>query len=747
MNTLPTAYRLSVFYRTISLLFLFLILSIYSMGQIAVLETSPLADLSPCETTSGTIQIDHNTNFGSDPVDVEFNLPNHIVLNAVTAISGGTLNTIVNPGTSSPTVKIDPNFGATSIYIDYEVTASCESFSPTSVSPKQNQIAVYLNSILVEEFACSIYELHSPWLVLDASSVDDCNADLSTAVSRSYTYSNPSSIPFTGKIIFTDQVELPGASDVQFLGPPSVNLSGGGSIVSISTTSTGDLVTITVEVENLPQNGQVIFSDYIELINCESTDVCSERSVEKRTAFHIEFGCLGETPCQSPSGTEGTVVTYPSTNGPELTVTLMNPGYPVCFDEPIRRIFKIENTGTTASQLLFQVRHTSSITSQTAIDMSSVAIFSDAACTVSVAGGLIPNWYPSYIIYPDAFGSDGSMPGMTTWYLCYDEILNCVSTPFTSSDFNTSTNLHMEAPLFKLDHLCYPSEIDYFGNVDYLAHEHPFSGPQNLLTTTTTLIQTDVIPLVRTTEWFDVKSTALLRLGWPGVSTHRYQVAYDPANSEIQIEVDLTPGLGIVNGENDHLGPSTNIRIHSESTITGAPDIYPYEIEYIRNGIPATSGNGDRLVAHFTIPSSFYEPGPANASSIAAGLHWKYNDNYLDFFSDYTVQFNVETFCEFLQAGGKATMEERSFFIANTTPADACNECKIPLGSDSQEINITCPGCVYPGWNLENTSVTRLNIGYTDDDNNNYPDHYVGGLIDPSQEADSNLAHMDHALL
>ncbi len=137
---------------------------------------------------------------------------------------------------------------------------------------------------------------------------------------------------------------------------------------------------------------------------------------------------------------------------------------------------------------------------------------------------------------------------------------------------------------------------------------------------------------------------------------------YDLGKSAYIVEIDLGPGLGLVD---------TNLYLYSANN---GDTLFPDSIEII-HGIPNTQGSGDTILAWFRFPDSYYKD---STNSSYGTICMSTEGGFTDFFDDYHTMFELQAYCD--QASGIKIPEINQYvrFIPNED--EECQiDCAIPL--------------------------------------------------------------------
>lgn len=638
-------------------------------------------------------------------INISVNLPAGVYGLHEAAILGDT-STIITIDTSNTSVPqysfIAPSSAAFTFY--YYIKAGCEHISASTTN--------FVDSIILNDGGIitqhsNNYSLSSPWLIFDDSLSQNLyysNAYLHVPFTRTFVYKNTGNL-FTGDFIFRDTAN------------PAVNITGitclTPSVSIISTVNLGSSVSFKVHINNMGFNDTIVIRENVELINCPL-------DTNNLTRFNAYYGCTNDSLCKRVSSSieEVTSVKEDPNDKPVIKYELLTEGYPACWSSPMERIIKITNTGDgIADSTLIEIFKTSAtfhnitenITDSVRIYKlngyiyvpgSNFAVINSLnSCQYKILEQLLP---------------DSSI------YIRYYEVIHCIDSINYPQYFNSDINMHFEGfPVVTLFHKCFPQVSSYDNTFcDFRGWEHTSSLDQVFNNYIGTMNGGDE-------AWFDINSSTPLFIATTHVPQGYQQgFIFDVANSAIQVTLKLEKGLGLVEDS-----------LYLLSSINGAPVRISASQWYYNLGTPADTGNGNIITANFAIPDSFYTHMTTIQPFGFVDIPTQY---YHDFFNNFRVHFRLHAYCEHMMTK-PSKIEQEFYFIPNLL----CNpDCKLPLASKADSINIHCPGCKLPGWNLNSFNVKRINLGLADNDNNNFPDSY-----NPIQPADPALIQIQNAMV
>jgi hypothetical protein len=415
-----------------------------------------------------------------------------------------------------------------------------------------------------------------------------------------------------------------------------------------------------------------------------------------------------------------TVVNEDPNDKPIVEYDLLTLGYPTCWNEPKERIVKIKNTG------------------QGIADTTFVLFYKNGSVYIPNGNHITENLTDSVVFYKFDGSTYTSISNYTVLdetnycifklheplnpgdsiFLKYVEVIYCIDSGNYSQYFNHDIYMHFEGlPQVKLWHKCNPTGYHTFYDMAiWRTWEHTSRIFQVFHNYTGTMNGGDE-------AWFDVPSSTPLYIATPCIHYGQQQgFIFSVDSSAIQIKIKLDSGLGLVTDS-----------LYIISSLNGIPlKLTPFQWEYDL-GTPADTGNGNVISAYFAIPDSFYTSALPNSHGY---VHIP-TSYYHEYFANFKVVFKLKAYCEHMQNEPSKIIED-FFFIPNRF----CNpDCKLPLSSVNDKVHIHCPGCVLPGWNLSEFEIKRKNVGFADNNNNNFPDSY------PMTVADTSLIQINNVII
>ncbi len=694
-------------------------ISAYSQ-QLTTVENSLISEIEVCQTES--LEISITKNMGSytstDTVAVTIDLPSSIELTTASLSGSGNL-TIDNSNPLAPVLKVT-NVSGGSIDLSYSIKAACELFNASTSPAQTNNYAISYNNSFDHSSSSSPYNIVSSWIVFDAAGSSGLNYGLgqfNVPIERTFKYINTSSTDFNGDFIFQDTVEADMYNaGVQFIDAEIV-YPVGAELYQIVTDSS---VEIKASIVGLGIGDSIVIKERVYLISCPSG---IDNSV---TWFQANYGCAGENTCQTIADvTSFTTSAFDPNDKPVLQYRFLNTSYS-CPANDDQRTFKFTNTGNGNAESI-EIRLTKSLGNHISyFDTTTIQLYK------YVGGTMVNVPYESFVVVMNASGPTPGHPHRyyikslepiasgDSIFLSYPEQHVCIDSSDYGNYFNSITSMNNIRVLVRFNHPCFPTGFRDTDNSKSVwgRFAQQMGLSQNFENLTGSMEMNEE-------KWFEIANqTPLIANG-----THSYfphEMAIDISKSQFQVELTLEPGLGLVD-DSLMLCSFQN----TEDSIW-----HPNSITYI-TGNPAFPGQGDKIIATFDIPAYFQQSGLGNPH-YKYGALWEKSSSYYMFFNNFRVKFKLHAYCEYVTGNSVATIEEKTYLVYDKT---CTPDCRIPLSSVSDLINIHCPGCKLPGWNLSAFDLQRRNAGGQDNNNNNFPDSY------PNAPADPNLANLKRVML
>ena len=648
-------------------------------AQVTVGSVTPQnANLNPCNEYIFSVDIS-GFDEGTDTLTLNFNLPSG------QSLTGTNYGAIINGGTA---IEIQATGGANSFTLNYKVAVGCV-FNNTTI-PSGHTFSIYHNHNNTGVSRSTSYSVNSAWLIFNGgTNLSYTTAKAGLPVQRTFTYTNTSTIPFNGIIRFADTAQFSAsATGIKFTGSVAAS---SGSVIGTGVTDTSVYIEVNV---SLAQGESITFTDHVLLEKCPSGSV--DNSV---TRYHITYGCKASELCVKVGNSNSQTTTkFDPNDKPKIQVDLLTPGYESCFTTNQKRLIRIINTGQgNATSLQFYFFYNPS--SISTIDLNNISVSKDITGLVPVSfsqtSGLIPS-----ISRLATYETKDKINAGDTIYVRYYELMPCLDSSQYAGLFNENIVSHHEMIFSSLRHPCFSTDFVHPVQYGWRRWEHIFGLKQNFENMTP--MMTDGME-----SWFQISNVTPLLLGTPYYSTYGLErFIYSMENARVQIELNIEAGLGLV-------ADSLYLRSPEGS---GYNTLYPDQVVF--NYGPSGVGSGDKVLATFSFPPDFYTPA-TYIGDINNGYVQILTEKFIKFFNTFEVKFKLRAYCAYSD-GGKSVVEQNVYYIPDVT----CDkECKMPFSSVSDAIQINCPGCLLPGWNMHVFNVDRENFGLQDNNNNNYPDN------------------------
>ncbi|MFH0894059.1 MAG: PKD domain-containing protein [Bacteroidota bacterium] len=675
--------------------------SMYAQGGLKIIPAQKYSNpssvqLHPCiaDTMYFSIGTQSGGNFATgDIVQLDIFLPQGIGF-------GGYYN-----ATPGQTVIAGPNSfnvsildGVSSFLFKYTIIPGCNYFSSGTTTGLRDSIVAYLNNGWASTDTLA-YTVTSPYMVFSPAGSENIQYDqgeFNQTFQRRMTFVNTTSVPFNGEAEFADDTWLDILNTaVEFI-HDTAYIIGVGTVGITGNTLTPIQVRINMLINGLQNGDTLVVEETLKLKACPGT-----QSDNTNTRFTLNYGCVGDL-CKN-TGLINTEVNLDMSYQPDLDYKLVDPSYAVCIGNEVNRIVRIINTGGGATDTV-RIQYLGSRKKPSYIDTTTYKIYKKDN---------LGN--PVYMTFDDRFGNPSYnivrelvcdvplIPG-DSMFFSYTEVFDCIDTVDYVSYFNNVLNVNDYYIKVCLEKRCYntvckDADNNYHG---WDTWKHSYSLGQVFNNMNGMMSDNDV-------AWFDIPNQSMLH---PGDNTNK-RMGCNPDSSVIEVELNLGAGLGLVYGAIDS--------IELRSNHNGAYDyIYPFEVVYVC-GTGSIRATGDKAYARFRIPPTFFT-NLVPTDYYNNGDKAQLNSLFDDFFGNFSVRFKLKANCDYAaQHGGKAEVRERVFFVYNM-PCDS--SCKIPLAEVKDFVQVNCPGCELPGWNLKTFTIERRNIDYPDTNNNHYPDVY-----------------------
>lgn len=712
-------------------------------GQITTNDTtnytSPPKQWNVCGEDTFKVDITLPPGFAAgDSVWITTTLPSGIVDGAVQSSTAGTLVNYA-PGSSAPVFRIlVPTAGAQTLRFEFTLKADCQLFTVSSVPAFNLTFAHYSGGLMQSSSVVTLPGLLISGAQMDLLGIVRQNyalAQLGVPFTRRFTYVNTGNQPYTGTFTFTDtvQVALPLAA-VRFRGITTGYLNMGSTATVVQ--DNDSIVSITVNVVNLAPNDSLAIIDTLELISCPSTSI--NNTV---TWCKARYGCPTGPLCRTiaPASYDFTTSQFNPNDKPEITYKNRNPTI-FCPSNPDYRRYVLINedyapsTNTingSASGVRFKITKNTTLSKHISyVDTSTIKVYkyvSGVPVLIPFTVNTIINDFSSVTAPHPAYIDlqvNTIIPHGDSVKIEFTESKVCID----SSDYGLYFNNAVYMDLIQLNgqflHPCYPSG-DHFRDLSKTVWNEPqqmFKLGQFFNNLHGTMVDGEEV-------WMDVNNTSRLFIG----EYHPYfqhEVYIDTTRFQIEVELALDSGLYLVQDS-----------IYLRGLGVNAPDLYPVYVS-VMPGDGVNRGTKDLVRARFRIPPSYFLPNAVTANGhYYYGAKLKYSALYDSLFNNFAAHFKIGADCDYSPPGGFSSVTENFFAIYDTTCAPLC---KLPLASVSDPININCPGCYLPGWNLSTLTAKRVNLGTADNNNNNnYPDVVPLNLNPP---ANPSVAHTERVM-
>ena len=655
---------------------------------------SPMSNMILCETQPGAITISGNF-VSTDQVYIVIPSNDTVTYNNFTVTSG----TISQLG---DTLIIENLPSTNSVILNYTTELNCDAHNINSYS-LSNSYDFSLNQNVWTSHSSNTYLIQSPVLnFIGGDQLNYNNAQLGVGTTRSFYYTNSNNTAsFNGVVEFRDTIpHLLSNSAVTF---DSIFLaSNNGSVLNYEITDS--TVLLTVQVDNLAQGDTLKISDIIQLNTC----VVLQNNVTK---YELAYGCSTTDLCQTVSENLvnfTTSVNFDPNDKPGITVLDIDLHHESCYYDTITRIERFVNTGLgAASSFQTILRDNNNISGLTFLNPSSIKIYLN---TISPTTEMLTTIAPPDIHNQNiVVTNDGVLPGDTV-ILVYTESNKCIATSEYDTYFNNAISIHDISGKAHFNHPCNPTGYPAHGT--HIASLHLYQLNQQFNNLIGTVADNEI-------NWFEIDNQSDVLFGGDSYALNGDEIGSDLNHSQIEVELLLESGLSLTNLDS----------LMFCSSFGGATSTLPLIQSELIYGL-AGPDQFDTIRAIFQIPSSFQTP-------INGHNPFKKTSEFYQFFANSKIKFQTKASCDDVGSDSKAIIRENVYFVIDTN----CRGCKLPLASVETEINILCPGCVLPGWNLTKMDVERINLGYADSDNNHFPDTY------PLQAANPNDVNNKHVII
>lgn len=679
-----------------------------AFSQLTLTNPTTTQTLSICEQQTIVFEV-RGVQAGA-PVDITLNFPADLqVVNLPTGETLPTATWQVTPG-STPS-------GSTAT-LSVQVEAGCSFYGENTLNitgtAAQGGNTTSFNRVL------DIETRSLTWLTTNKVIYYDNppEVDLEQTVDRCYAYMNTQANPFTGEVFLVDSLEF--AYDKRWVDMLDIFVgnAGGATISNVIKNIEDSVMTIQLTVENLPTDSVLTICSRIKLISCTPSNSPQDYST---TRYSLSYGCAND-PIEALCNTEP-VPHYTRTKridlNPKIKLERIRPTRN-CPAEPDTHFYKIWNAGNgvaTGFELLRINQHANAIWDLTNYDLDAgeVEIFTmNNGVRQNIPYTIKPNQYSKinkYHNYIVATENHPIHPGDTI-YVRFIERKTCVTADNEEAYFDLN-NVHMqwERLYGALTHPCQPSSA-VLENVHWNQGFGVNQAYDNLVSTIGD----------NETLWLEVENTSNM---WIGRYNNKYPYIYfDEDRFRFEIDLKLDPGMCFADLDSIYLLGNVN------DTIIRPTSVKLVAVDSMRGMCTDSLCGGATVRLRFAIPEHFLSPSNSNHYIYRHLVTGKINNNFRQFFGDFTVRYKVRTECNCVISDEPHEVSQKFYAIYDTACAP---NCRIPMGIAADKIQVNCPGCFVPGWNLTDLDILRENIGMADADDNHYPDAFPMQPANPNQ--------------
>lgn len=669
-------------------------------AQLALSDPSPVSSMAACEASTFSV-IATKTSGVYGPTDSVVLLVNHPANMAHGTVSASPGVSVLSTSPSPTQLRIRlMGMTGTTVQAWYDLTPECPYFQGTTTTGLQNTVSSSLNGVAGGNLTTLGYNVYSAWLVYNAGQslrVNYSLAAFNVPYTRRLVYINTSNTAFTGDFTFRDTSEFNAGVAVQQFQGISVAHPSGASYTQYSQVVNDTTLEVKGFVNGLASGDSIVVVETLVVTDCPTT---TNTSI---THFNLWYGCAAPE-CRSVGFGQTSAALDPN-NKPVLKIRDLNITN-LCPADPDTHLLAYINTGTGLADTMFVTMIKELGNNLSYFDTATVELFTRTGMIETP----VPFFVLDYLTHTNSLTPTecyqyhiGTLfppaPGDTV-FLRYREEKICLD---ENADFDTRYIMNAIMERCSLGHPCFPTPNHYY-DTDRTAWGDPsqaFEMQQMFENYTGAMNGGDE-------AWFNVSNQTPLEMNM----NHVYfpdEVFLDSGKVEFQVELILEEGLGLVLDS-----------FYLNSFQFGVDSLWwPTTFAYAM-GDGVNRGTGDTVTASFKVPNYFFE---ANTPGVYKfyGAEIRKSASYLAFFNRFEVRFKLRAYCPYMPDDSKSTIQESSYLVYDNT----CNpHCRIPLSRVEDEVNLLCPGCILPGWNLTRFDVERLNFGWEDADNNNYPDAY-----------------------
>jgi|GEM_PF-1169624 len=696
------------------LLALFLMLAAKAHSQLQITDVQSPGFLSTCKPDTFTVQLSKTPSFSiTDSVLIQVSLPAGIGPGGYWSASAGTVFLRQNsPGNVVFSVR---NFSgsASSFTFSYSIMPGCNRFSSTTQPADTMEISAVSNSLTAG--LQTAFTVNSPWLSLIPSqshNISNPSVAYNTIYTKRFVYRNTSLTPFSGDVAFLDTVEFAQQlAAIEFLHadityPP---------VAIIDTLFTDSSVYINATIVNLAPNDSLVIEETVRITQCNASN-------NNTSAFMtFRYGCPGDsTLCaSSPASSYQTYATLIPA-APHIRADVLDPqqhygilpySCPASDDLRIVRVINDGTAGTDSVQISLGREQAASYISY--FDTADVDVYYYSGLTQVMlplaSDSILQNtWLPydyptSTVSTPDNFSfkiAHHLNPGDSIFFsfrektLCIDSA-DRVFQPVTLHGIrirvdmkDACTNSWLQDPLSYNSRGVWGIVSEKFAEYQFFQNSQPYLDDGD-------------------EAWYDIHNLTppQFNLNHPYFTEELY---VNP--DHLRLDFDLYVDSALIFQEDSiyfisHQGVNDSIW-------------YPDNVVYEYTN-PLQPGEGGRIRASFKIPSSFFTSNALLGAYYGWSAMKRKSAFFHRFFSTSALRFKVKAECNFMPYNAKSEVVQQAFIVYD----DNCNpKCPLPVSQVESTINVLCPGCRVPGWNVSTTTMKRTNFGWRDQDNNNRTD-------------------------
>ena len=669
--------------------------------------------LQGCQQDSFIVKVSNLSGMlSSDTLKFHIDFPEGIHFVSAHSYNIGNIDTSTHG--HSAHIDITNISGTDTIRLVYKVLPECHSFSEETQT-LNNIVEVKINKAGTPvSLPSNSYELNTPFLVLDAglsTNLENINAPYKQVYERTYYFKNTGAIPFSGKIEFKDL-------SVNSQGTNALVIRGWGYASSSSTIisdtisfSTDTSLIIYANISNLDTGDYFIIKERVEVIKC-ITQV--NNSLSSYT-MNMRYGCVEENIQDCKLFSNNIFAPYAEVGGNlNLSWEYVNPVDLVkytpneppynCIKDSTTLILRLVNTGSqNADRIMLYQRHAYEY-SVTYFNTSQIKLFKDSAST-RVYYNHDSLFVQNFAGNQPYFNNTDSTPNnyAQKFYPLLLAPNDTVYAQFTiyNSCLDSSNNEFKGAGLFR--QLINAEAFNSCNSVS--APGQFYFTPGNRITFAQSFLPTKISfdgrDLVKEEADMKIEGSKLsFDINYFGGNAGA--LSFDPGKSLLKVRFSTTSGFTVFTNS---IRLVLNKRLGDQDTI-----LLPVSVQEVD-----TNQCLSYIWAEFRLPSYFYEQIPGS-------IYYRWKPEAAKWFNIMDVHFRVKSDCDCVIDPANTRIKEAFYFVPDT----CASECLLPLAAIERQINITCPGCILPGWDLGGSmTIQRKNFGYKDNDNDNHTDTSV----------------------